>query len=181
MIDGHGPSVASADPGGHRPTGRRPGRRDPDIPSPYRIIDDVSETKSPRGRSATQPEPLRFFGTTWVEHDAGYRGRRVAVAVGSLAAAVAGAFVLRFGFQGLADAKVNAFVMVLAIAGFAVCTALAFQRTWRSFSVRGADADGSRGVYAIGFIGALLAYFLRSFSEAPGEALLRAELTATRT
>jgi hypothetical protein len=176
---------------------------DPDIPGPYVIIDDVSETTStsPRkrgtggaGRRAqAEPQPLRFFGTTWVEHGRGYRRRRVAVAAGSLAAAAAGAFVLRLGFQGLTDADVNVLLVVLAVCGFAVCTALAFQRTWQSFSTpaharahatgarstreagdTGADADASRGVYAIGFIGVLLAYFLRSLSEAPGEGAARA-------
>ena len=40
-------------------------------------------------RTGPQPEPIRFFGTTWVDHDGGYGLRRVGVAVGSLAAAVA--------------------------------------------------------------------------------------------
>ncbi|SEO77578.1 hypothetical protein [Actinacidiphila rubida] len=144
----------------------------------------MSETTTPTRGSASKParapggrpEPLRFFGTTWVDHDAGYRVRRVGVAAGSLAAAALGVVVLRFGFQGLAEAKVNVFVMILAIAGFAVCTALAFQRTWQSFTAGPAGADASRGVYAIGFVGSLLAYFLRSLTEAPGEARARARL-----
>ncbi|MBY8880163.1 EamA/RhaT family transporter [Actinacidiphila acidipaludis] len=140
---------------------------------------------APRGDRRTtgpQPDPIRFFGTSWVEHDAGYRGRRVAVAAGSLAAALAGAFVLRFGFQGLADAKLNTLVMVLAVAGFAVCSALAFQRTWQSLTgaARG-DVDSSRGLYAVGFVGALLAYFLRSLVEAPGEGVARAAYEAQLT
>jgi hypothetical protein len=170
----------------------------------YVIIGGVSESTAPSagvtppGERATpagpQPQPIRFFGTTWVEHDAGYRGRRVAVAAGSLTAAVAGAFVLRFGFQGLAEARINAVLMVLAVGGFAVCSALAFQRTWRSFAVprqgAGADSgagrdegreDGSRGLYAVGFVGALLAYFLRSLREAPGEAVARAAYEAARS
>lgn len=149
----------------------------------------MSETTSPsrkarhphRGHGARprpQPRPIRFFGTTWVEHDGGYRGRRVAVSAGSLAAAATGAVVLRFGFQGLAQADVNVFVMILAVCGFAVCTALAFHRTWRTFTGAPADADASRGVYAIGFVGALLAYFVRSLREAPGEAAARAAYEA---
>ncbi|MFI1097883.1 hypothetical protein [Streptomyces sp. NPDC020917] len=139
-----------------------------------------------RAQARPQPEPIRFFGTTWVEHDGGYRGRRVAVSAGSLAAAAAGAFALRFGFQGLADSDVNVLVVILAVCGFAVCSALAFQRTWQSFTTPRAkggadDADASRGVYAIGFIGALLAYFVRSLTEAPGEALARATYESPRS
>jgi len=171
-----------------------------DILGPYAIIDDVSESTSTsrkrtsaqtrsrvQARPVPQPEPIRFFGTTWVEHDSGYRRRRVAVAAGSLAAAAAGAFALRFGFQGLVEADVNVLVVILAVCGFAVCSALAFQRTWQSFTTPKAgggaddDADASRGVYAIGFIGALLAYFVRSLREAPGEGLARAAYESTRT
>ena len=137
----------------------------------------------PPAPEGPRPEPIRFFGTTWVDHDGGYGWRRAGLAAGSLLATAAGAFVLRFGFQGLADAKIGYFVNLLAIVGFAVCSALAFQRTWRGFSKRytAADADAARsgqGLLAIGFLGTLLAYFFRSFSEAPGEGLHRAEYEA---
>jgi hypothetical protein len=130
-----------------------------------------------------RPEDIRFFGTTWVAHDGGYAWRRAGLAVGSLLATALGAVVLRFGFQGLADADIGPFVTYLAIGGFAVCSALAFQRTWQGFSQRrpapAPDAvRSSQGVLGIGFLGVLLAYFFRSFSEAPGEGLCRAEYGA---
>ncbi|MGW3914018.1 EamA/RhaT family transporter [Streptomyces sp. NPDC005070] len=124
-----------------------------------------------------QPEPLRFFGTTWVEHDGGYTGRRIGVAVGSLAAAVAACFVLRFAYQGLAIADVGPLVTVLVVVMFAVCSALAFRHTSVAFSERpDPDRQASlRGLLTIGFVGSLLAYFFRSLSEAPGEKLHREE------
>jgi hypothetical protein len=143
-----------------------------------------------RPEAGPAPEPIRWFGTTWVAHDGGYAWRRAAAAAGSLLAAAAGAFVLRLGFQGLADAEIGPLVTAIAFCGFAVCSVLAFQRTWKGFSTRrpaggstGGNGDiqgaqGNQGLYAIGFIGALLAYFLRSLSEAPGEALHRSEYEA---
>lgn len=131
-----------------------------------------------RTEAGPAPEAIRWFGTTWVDHDGGYGWRRAAAAAGSLAAAAAGAFVLRLGFQGLADAKIGGFVTAIAFVGFAVCSVLAFQRTWKGFSARPAAAAENQGLYAIGFIGALLAYFVRSLSEAPGEALHRREYEA---
>ncbi len=130
-----------------------------------------------------QPEPLRFFGTTWVGHDGGYGLRRAGVAAGSLAAAVAGAYVLRLAYEGLAIAQVGGFVNGLVLIMFAVCTALAFRKTWEGFTRRPADPareDALRGLKAIGFIGSLLAYFVRSLTEAPGEKLLRAEYETAR-
>ncbi|WP_406838288.1 EamA/RhaT family transporter [Streptomyces sp. AHU1] len=129
-----------------------------------------------------RPEPLRFFGTTWVEHDGGYTGRRIGVAVGSAAAAVAACFVLRFAYQGLAIADVGTLVIVMVVLMFAVCTALAFGHTWESFSKRpDPDRQASlRGLLTIGFVGSLLAYFFRSLSEAPGEKLHREEYEAAK-
>ncbi|MEU2184412.1 hypothetical protein [Streptomyces thermolilacinus] len=130
-----------------------------------------------------RPEPLRFFGTTWVARDGGYGLRRAGVAAGSLAAAVAGAFVLRFAYEGLAIAQVGGFVNGLLIVMFAVCTAVAFQRTWEGFVRRPADPareEALRSLKAIGFLGALLAYFMRSLFEAPGEKLARAEYETAR-
>jgi hypothetical protein len=150
--------------------------------------DDPTRTPSdPPG--APEPEPIRFFGTTWVRHDGGYALRRVGVAVGALVTAVLGALVLVFGFQGLTDADVGLFVNALAIAGFAVCSVLMFGRTWRGYVRRralpgqGADPDAGssmQGLYVIGFVGALLAYFVRSLYEAPGERLNRAEYDQAR-
>ncbi|MGW3097683.1 EamA/RhaT family transporter [Streptomyces sp. NPDC001102] len=138
--------------------------------------DKAGSTGGPR------PEPLRFFGTTWVDHDNGYPLRRAAVAVGSLLAAVASCLVLRFAFQGLRIADTGTFVMVLVVVMFAVCSALAFRTTWDSFSRRpDPDRQASlRGLLAIGFVGSLLAYFFRSLTEAPGEKLHRQEYEAAR-
>ncbi|MFJ3308730.1 EamA/RhaT family transporter [Streptomyces sp. NPDC086549] len=133
-------------------------------------------------RSGPRPEPLRFFGTSWVNHDDGYAARRAGVAVGSLAAAVASAFVLRFAYQGLQIADTGSFVTVLVVAMFAICSALAFRNTWDGYGRRlDADRQASlRGLLAIGFIGSLLAYFFRSLTEAPGEKLHREEYEKAR-
>lgn len=132
-------------------------------------------------RTGPQPEPIRFFGTTWLVHDGGYGLRRAAVAAGSLAAAAAGAFALRFAYQGLETAKVGGFVDTLVIVMFAICSAIAFRKTWEGFTRRSVDPardESLRSLKAIGFIGSLLAYFCRSLVEAPGEKLLRAEYEA---
>ncbi|WP_405885598.1 EamA/RhaT family transporter [Streptomyces sp. NBC_01136] len=125
---------------------------------------------------------MRFFGTTWVEHDGGYTGRRIAVAAGSLLAAVAACVVLRFAYQGLAIADVGKPVTVLVVVMFAVCSALAFGHTWDTFSKRpDPDRQASlRGLMAIGFIGSLLAYAVRTLTEAPGEKLHREEYEEAR-
>ncbi|WP_443076654.1 hypothetical protein [Streptomyces sp. NBC_01725] len=130
------------------------------------------------GDSGPRPEPIRFFGTTWVARGGGYAVRRVAVSAGSLAAAVGACFLLRFAFEGLEIAKAGSFVGVLVIVMFAVCSAIAFRRTWEGFSKRPADPardESLRSLKMIGFIGSLTAYFLRSLAEAPGEGLRRGE------
>lgn len=133
-------------------------------------------TDGPTG--GPEPETLPFFGTTWLGHDGGYGLRRVGAALGSLAAAVAACFVLDFAYEGLAIAGVGGFVDVLLVVMFAVCSVLAFRQTWAGFSRRPADPDRDaslRSLKMIGFVGSLLAYFLRSFTEAPGEGLRRRE------
>ncbi|MEU6993111.1 EamA/RhaT family transporter [Streptomyces sp. NPDC046465] len=123
---------------------------------------------------------MRFFGTTWVAHDGGYGVRRAGVAVGSLLAAVVGCFVLRFAYEGLAIAAVGQFVNLLVVVMFAICSAIAFRRAWDGFSRRhdAASQASTRGLMTIGFVGSLLAYFLRSLKEAPGEKLHREEYEA---
>ena len=131
-----------------------------------------------------RPEPLLLFKTTWVDHDGGYGLRRVGAAVGSLAATVAGCFVLRFAYQGLEIADVGNAVGVLVVAMFAVCSAIAFRKTWEGFGRRPADPAREaslRGLKMIGFVGSLIAYFLRTFMEAPGEGLRRTEYEAALT
>lgn len=143
----------------------------------------TDSTAGPTGDSGgPRPEPLRFFGTTWVEHGRGYTARRVGAAVGSLAAAVASCFVLRFAYQGLQIADVGSFVTLLMVVMFAICSALAFRHTWDSFTRRPDPARQAslRGLLAIGFVGSLLAYFFRSLTEAPGEKLHRQEYETAR-
>ncbi|WP_112469105.1 EamA/RhaT family transporter [Streptomyces triticisoli] len=150
------------------------------------MSDDNGTPGTPAGSTAAstgpRPEPLRFFGTTWVDRDGGYTARRIGVAVGSLAAAVAACFVLRFAYQGLQLADSGSFVMLLVVVMFAVCSALAFGHTWERFGKRpDPDRQASlRGLLAIGFVGSLLAYFFRSLIEAPGEKLHREEYQRAR-
>ncbi|MFF3887084.1 EamA/RhaT family transporter [Streptomyces sp. NPDC001914] len=146
------------------------------------MSDETSTSTGTGTPTGPQPEPLRFFGTTWVEHDGGYTGRRIGVAAGSLAAAAAACLVLRFAYQGLAIADVGTPVTVMVVVMFAVCSALAFGHTSGAFSKRpDPDRQASlRGLLAIGFVGSLLAYFFRSLSEAPGEKLHREEYEAAK-
>ncbi|CAL9491142.1 hypothetical protein SUDANB58_03257 [Streptomyces sp. enrichment culture] len=143
-------------------------------------IPDASAGSPPP--TGPRPEPIRFFGTTWVEHGNGYTVRRAAVAVGSLTAAAASCLVLRAAYQGLRIAGVGGFVTVLMVVMFAVCSALAFRHTWAGFTSRpDPERQASlRGLLAVGFIGSLAAYFLRSLTEAPGEKLHRAEYERAR-
>ncbi|MFF8959286.1 hypothetical protein [Streptomyces sp. NPDC014894] len=143
-----------------------------------------STNQSDGGGAGPRPEPIRFFGTTWVDHDGGYGVRRAGVAVGALAAAVAGALTLRLAHQGLLIAEVGGFVNTLVIAMFAVCSAIAFRKTWEGFTRRltgAANPDSLRSVKVVGFVGVLLAYSLRALIEAPGEKLHREEYDKART
>ncbi|MEW1779640.1 EamA/RhaT family transporter [Streptomyces sp. NPDC086777] len=142
------------------------------------MSDEPGTPDTPAGSTGgPRPEPLRFFGTSWVNHDDGYTARRIGVAVGSLAAAVGSCLVLRLAYEGVQLADTGAFVSVLVVAMFAICSALAFRNTWESFGKRpDPERQASlRGLLAIGFVGSLLAYFCRSLAEAPGEKLHRAE------
>ncbi|MBD0707587.1 MULTISPECIES: hypothetical protein [unclassified Streptomyces] len=130
------------------------------------------------------PEEIRHFGTSWVDHENHYTARRLGLAAASFVAVVAAGFVLRFGYEGLQIANVGGFVNVLVVLMFAVCTAIAFVRTWDGFQRRPADPareESLRSLKAIGFIGSLLAYGIRCLVEAPGEKLLRAEYETART
>ncbi|MEV5143689.1 EamA/RhaT family transporter [Streptomyces sp. NPDC052727] len=129
-----------------------------------------------------RPEPLRFFGTSWVNHDNGYAARRAGVAVGSLVAAAVACLVLRLAYEGIQIAESGSFVTVLVVAMFAICSALAFRNTWEGFGKRHDPQRQAslRGLLAIGFVGTLLAYFFRSLTEAPGERLHREEYEQAR-
>ncbi|MFG2962899.1 EamA/RhaT family transporter [Streptomyces sp. NPDC048288] len=142
------------------------------------MSDEPGTPDTPAGSTGgPRPEPLRFFGTSWVDHDDRYTARRIGVAAGSLAAAVVSCLVLRLAYEGVQLADTGSFVTVLVVAMFAICSALAFRNTWESFG-KCPDPDRQaslRGLLAIGFVGSLLAYFFRSLVEAPGEKLHRAE------
>ncbi|MGY1437263.1 hypothetical protein [Streptomyces reniochalinae] len=141
-------------------------------------------SKTPENSAPTAhepaPEPLRFYGTTWVDHSGGYVLRRVGLGVGAVLAAAAGAFVLRFAYQGVVVADIGSWASVLLVVAFAVCSAMAFARTLTFYGRRPDEREASaessmHSIRIIGFIGVLLAYALRTCVEAPGERLHRAE------
>ncbi|GHJ34729.1 EamA/RhaT family transporter [Streptomyces sp. TS71-3] len=152
---------------------------------------------TPDAPDTPAPQPLRFFGTTWLTRDRTYAIRRTAVAATALLAAAAGALVLVLACQGLAAAE-GGLVNVLLVAVTAVCSATAFRRTWSGFAVgpdtsaqgprqgpqqdpqQSAPQGSQRGFMAIGFLGVLLAYAVRCAVEAPGERLHRAEYERAR-
>ncbi|MFD8939428.1 EamA/RhaT family transporter [Streptomyces sp. NPDC059578] len=140
-------------------------------------------SEPPTPPAGPQPATLPFFGTAWLHHDQHYAARRITATTAALAATAAGALVLRFAYEGMAAARVGPFVNVTVILMFTVCSALAFRRTWDGFTQappQAADPSAGRGVRTIGFLGGLLAYFLRSLTEAPGERRLRAQYEAQR-
>ncbi|MEU4687166.1 hypothetical protein [Streptomyces xinghaiensis] len=146
----------------------------------------MSDTRQPPGSQAPRPEPIRFFGTTWVDHDGHYALRRAGLAAGSLLAAAVGTFLLKLGFEGLLIADVGSTLSWIIVVIFAISAALAFRHTWKGFTAGpGADSDPTvessmRNIKAIGFIGVLLAWFCRSLIEAPGEQRRRAEYERAR-
>ncbi|MGW7440569.1 hypothetical protein [Streptomyces sp. NPDC054849] len=141
---------------------------------------DQAQAPVPTG---PEPEPIPFFGTTWVNHDGGYSLRRVGLAIGSLATAVAAAVLLRLSYEGLEIGNVGPFLSISVVILFAIASSIAFVKTWESFSRRPApssDEAALKGLKMIGFIGSLIAYFLRCLAEAPGEKLRRAEYERAR-
>lgn len=140
--------------------------------------DQTPAEPAPAVPTGPEPEPIRFFGTTWVNHDGGYGARRAGVGLGALVLAVISAFLLRFSYEGLEIGNVGAFLSISVVVLFAIASAIAFVKTWESFSRRqppSSDETALKGLKAIGFIGSLIAYFLRCFVEAPGEKLRRTE------
>ncbi|GAB3645231.1 hypothetical protein [Streptomyces sparsus] len=139
-------------------------------------MDDV--TAPPK--RAPEPEPIRFYGTSWVDRTRGYVLRRIGLTTAAFAAAAAGALLLRLSYQGLAIADVGRLVDVAVVVAFAVCNSIAFTRTWTGFVrrpdvPRDTDDKSQHSIRLIGFIGVLLAYGIRSLIEAPGERLHRTE------
>ena len=137
---------------------------------------------TPDTPAGPRPEPLRFFGTTWVDHSGGYTAAASASPSAPSPPRSAACFVLRFAYEGLGIADIGSFVSLLMVVMFAICSALAFRHTWSGYTIRpDPDRQASlRGLLSIGFIGSLLAYFFRSLTEAPGEKLHRAEYEKAR-
>ncbi|WP_067226184.1 hypothetical protein [Streptomyces sp. NBRC 109706] len=138
--------------------------------------------RAPVSEDAPRPEPIRFYGTSWVDRSRGYLLRRVALTVGGAALTAAGALVLIVGYGGLTGVETPGWLGVLVILAFAICTVLAFSRQWLRFTRPQPDSQvdesAFRSINVVGFLGVLLAYSLRSAVEAPGERLARAEYEA---
>ncbi|OIV37296.1 hypothetical protein BIV57_11635 [Mangrovactinospora gilvigrisea] len=155
------------------------------------------------------PEPLRFFGTTWVDRGGAYWARRTGFVVAVLICAAAGAFVLRFGLQGLSVGEGSPLLSLLGTLGVGICSAVAAGRTWtrldadrRSRPAAGvvvrqsaaakaeaAEAEAAKGsarknpqtpLMILGFVGWLLAHAVHGFVEAPGETGARRALEHAR-
>jgi hypothetical protein len=145
------------------------------------VSDDKQQNPAapaPSAPTGPQPEPIRYFGTTWVDHSSGYHLRRAGLAAGSLLTAFAAAYLLRFAYEGLEIGNVGPFLSISVVVLFAIASAIAFAKTWASYTSRPApssDEAALKGLKTIGFIGSLIAYFLRLLTEAPGEKLRRAE------
>lgn len=133
---------------------------------------------------APSPEPIRFYGTTWTDHSGHYALRRLGLGLGALVLAVAGVGVLALVFGvagGTSGVLQTAVILVLTL-----CNGMAYTRVWNGYAVpaeertkpRVADDSSFRVIKVVGFVGVLLAYMVRSVTEAPGEKLRRAEYEA---
>ncbi|NJP68889.1 hypothetical protein [Streptomyces spiramenti] len=126
------------------------------------------------GDDAPKPEPIRFYGTTWVDRSGLYPVRRFALGLAAVSLAVVGVVLLRLVYEGLYIANSATWLTTLLVLAFAICSAVAFNRTWASYKRPvPADEHAFRSIKAIGFVGVLLAYGIRSGLEAPGEQLRR--------
>ena len=138
--------------------------------------------RSGRREEEPRPEPLRFYGISWVDHSRHYGLRRTALTVGSALLTLAGVLLLWFCCAGLMGSGGGGWLGTLVVVALVLCTALAFTRAWSGY-VRPQPADAVaeaqfRTIKVIGFVGLLLAYTLRSLVEAPGERLRRADYEA---
>jgi hypothetical protein len=126
-----------------------------------------------------RPEPIRFYGTSWVDHSRLYGLRRFGLGLGAILLATLGVVALRLSYEGLYIADSASWLTMMLVVAFAICSSVAFTRTWSSFKrpVPG-DEHVFRSIKAIGFLGLLLAYGLRSAMEAPGEGLRRGQYEA---
>ncbi|HET6634431.1 MAG TPA: hypothetical protein VFH77_05320 [Streptomyces sp.] len=125
------------------------------------------------------PEPIRFYGTTWVDHSGGYAARRAGLVLAALALAALGALVLRLAYLGFAAGETGDTVNMLLVVAFAVCSSVGFTRTLNRYRRRpdGTEDEARersmRSILVVGFLGVLLAYAARTLVEAPGERLRR--------
>jgi hypothetical protein len=128
-----------------------------------------------------RPESIRFYGTSWLDHSRLYGPRRFALGLGAVLLATVGALVLRLVHEGMRQAESAGWLRMLIIVAFALCSAMAFTRTWSSYTRpldSRAEEHSFRSIKVIGFLGVLLAYAVRSAVEAPGEKLLRQDYEA---
>jgi hypothetical protein len=135
---------------------------------PQSIPEDPFDVDAPR------PEAIRFYGTCWVDHSRGYALRRAALGTAALLLAAAGALVVWLLFAGVGAGWLRALVAL----ALALCTAMAFVRTWSGYARPASGGDAAdesafRSIKVVGFVGVLLAYALRTTVEAPGERLRR--------
>ncbi|WP_049576618.1 hypothetical protein [Streptomyces sp. SBT349] len=126
-----------------------------------------------------RPEPIRFYGTHWVDHTGGYALRRSLLGPLAAVLAVAGAGVLWFVYAGLEGSETAGWLRALVVIAVVMCSVMAFIRTWSGYSrPRGetaVDDSAFRSIKVVGFVGVFTAYAVRSAVEAPGEKLLRAD------
>jgi hypothetical protein len=128
----------------------------------------------PESDEAPRPEAIRYYGTSWVDHSGGYALRRVGLGIAALLLAAAGGLLEFLVFAGVGAAWLQG----LAVLALALCSAMAFVRTWGGYARPAGDdarVDESafRSIKVVGFVGVLVAYALRTATEAPGERLRR--------
>jgi hypothetical protein len=94
--------------------------------------------------------------------------------------ATVGALVLRLVHEGMRQAESAGWLRMLIIVAFALCSAMAFTRTWSSYTRpldSRAEEHSFRSIKVIGFLGVLLAYAVRSAVEAAGyDSLIEVEI-----
>ncbi len=145
----------------------------------------TSHPQSPPGGVADdepRPEPIRFYGVSWVDHSGGYGARRAGLTLAALLLAAMGGTLLFLGYSGLDSSETAGWLRAMVVIAFAICTAMAATRTWirytRPAPENAVDESAFRSIKVVGFVGVFLAYALRSTVEAPGEKLRRLDYEA---
>jgi hypothetical protein len=146
------------------------------MPKPLPIPDPG---RDPESDDAPRPEAIRFYGTRWVDHSGGYALRRVGLGIAALLLAAAGGLLEFLVFASVGAAWLRG----LAALALALSSAMAFVRTWSGYARPAGDdarVDESafRSIKVVGFVGVLVAYALRTATEAPGEKLRRMDYEA---